>query len=174
MPKHFFETRIFSFAMVFATLAVMAGLGFVFYPKYLAEVQLEFYAPSNSAIKIGEDVKVKHRSNKSASWSEYIPCTTVKLSDADPPITACKLTGFVDSPDAARQFLASNYASASGFTVYVSPDKHQASLEGFNPARARSALMPLLLIGTIVPAFNLGLWFFLWSMVKKTKVGAGN
>lgn len=160
---------MFAFAMIFATLAVMAAAGFIFYPKYQAEAQLELYAPSQSAVKISEEVKVRHRSNKSGSWSEHIPCITLRLSDAGQPVTACKLTGFVDSPDAARQFLASNFGAASGFTVFVSPDKSKVSLDGFDPTRARSALLPLILILVIVPVCEFGTWLFLQKLVKRQR-----
>lgn len=153
--------------MIFTALAVMAALTYVFYPQYQAQVQLESYAPSQSAIKISEDVKVKHRSNKSGSWSEHIPCLTLQISNAAVPLTACKVTGFIDSPEAARQFLATNYASATGFTVYVSPDKTNVSLDSFSPERARAALLPLALIWAIVPAVYVGLWFFLRRMVRR-------
>ncbi len=170
MPLHFFESKLFSIAIFFATLSVVAAMGFIFYPKYQAEAQLKFYTPSTGAVKISEEVKVTHRSNKSGSWREHVPCITLKLTDASAPITACKVTGFIDSPEEAKQFLASNFGSASGFTVYVSPDKNKASLDQFNPERARSALLILVLVLVIVPAGNLALWFYLRRMVKKKRV----
>ena len=171
MPPHFFESKLFSVAMLIGTLAPMAATAFLLYPKYQTEAALESYAPTSNTLKVSEEVSVKHRSNKSSSWREYIPCITLTLSDASAPITACKVAGFVDSPEQARQFLSTNYGSASGFTVYVSPDRTKASLESYSPDRARSALLLLVLILTIVPVFNIGIWFFLRSMVKKAKLG---
>ena len=172
MPKHFFETKLFTVAMLIGTLVPMVAAAYFLYPKYQAEAQLESYTPTSSAIKISEDVTVKHRSNKSGSWREHVPCITLKLSADSAPLTACKLTGFIDSPELAKQFLASNYGSASGFTVYVSPDKTRASLDSFNPERARSALLLLLIILAMLPACDFGIWFYLRRMVRKAPGGA--
>ena len=169
MPKHIFETKMFAFIVFFCTVAALAASSLAFYPKYQAEAELESYAPTPNAVKISEEIKIQRRSNKSSSWSEHIPCITLKLSDDSAPLTACKLTGFVDSPDQAKQFLASNFGGASGFTVYVSADKQKASLEGYDPARAKSALLPLVLIFVILPVCMFGFFYYFRRMVKKAR-----
>lgn len=167
--KNFFESIWFALGMFVATLAVLALTGYLFYPKYQAEARLEFYAPVSNAIKISEEVKVTSHSNKSSSWTVHTPCITLKLSEAGQPITACKAVGFMDSPDQALQFLTSRYAGPSGFTVYVSADQRQASLDGYDASRARQALMPMVLIWILFPACNIGMWFYLRKMAKKQR-----
>lgn len=167
MSPHFFESKIFALIMLFATVAVLAVSAWLLYPPYQAQARLEAYTPSQSAIKLGEDVQVKHRSNKRGAWSEHIPCLTLQLREGAAPLTACKATGFVDAPEAARQFLATHYGKPSGFTVYVSPDQSHVSLDGFSAERTRSALLPLVLIGVLVPAVEFGTWVFLRRLVRR-------
>lgn len=174
MSTHFYESKIFTFLMILFTLAVLALTGYIFYPKYQAEAQLESYAATAGAIKISETVKAQGRSNKSGSWTEHIPCITFKLSDSSAPITACKAVGFIDSPDQAKQFLASHYAAASGFTVYVSPDKSKASLDSYSPERARAALLPWVLICVGIPAGNLVGWILLRRTVRRHRSMQGS
>ena len=166
---NFFESKLFAFGLMLATPAVLALTGYLFYPKYQAQARLEFYAPSTSAIKISEEVKVTTHSNKSASWKLHTPCITLKLSEAGQPITACKAVGFMDSPDQARQFLASRYPGPSGFTVYVSADQRQASLDSYDAARARQALMPMVIIWVLFPVCNFGMWFYLRKKAQRQR-----
>jgi hypothetical protein len=171
-PKLFIETKLFAIAMIFGTLAALGASGFFLYLQYKVQAELKTYTPSTQAIKVSEYIEsIQHSGGRSSSsYTEFLPCITLKLSENSQPIKACTTQGFNNSQEQAQQFLTANYGQSTGFTVYVSPDKTKASLEGYGKEKEQKPLFIMLLLLVIESIGGFGLYFFLQFIVKKAKL----
>jgi hypothetical protein len=168
-PKNFIESKLFIFCMMSGVLLAVAAFEFAAYVQYKVQAELKTYSSTTKVIKVAEQIKsIEHSGGSSnSSYTEFLPCITLKLTESSPVIEACKMKGFKNSQSQAQQFLSANYSPSAKFSVFISPDKNKASLEGYNKAEENKLLLAMLLILIIVPLGNIGLYFFIRFVAKK-------